>query len=122
MPLQQSRLLGITVPRRGQLIRVLYSEIGRLLSHLLNLTTQALDVDALMPILWAFQERENTPYGLWTQSDVVMAGVMDSGRENGHINIDATAHWAPEAAARVSMSASSTWRRQNPRPYSKGAI
>src|SRR5215472_15185206 len=38
------RLLGITIPRRGQLIRVLYSEIGRLLSHLLNVTTQAMDV------------------------------------------------------------------------------
>jgi NADH-quinone oxidoreductase subunit D len=87
--LAAERLLGITVPRRGQLIRVLYSEIGRLLSHLLNLTTQALDVGALTPILWAFEERENTPYGLWTQRDVVMAGVVDSGRENGHTNIDA---------------------------------
>ena len=56
--LAAERLLGITVPRRGQLIRVLYSEIGRLLSHLLNLTTQALDVGALTPILWAFEERE----------------------------------------------------------------
>jgi NADH-quinone oxidoreductase subunit D len=52
------RLLGIEVPRRGQLIRVLYSEIGRLLSHLLNITTQALDVGALTPILWGFEERE----------------------------------------------------------------
>src|SRR5437899_11340521 len=43
------RLLGIAVPRRGQLIRVLYCEIGRLLSHLLNVTTQALDVGALTP-------------------------------------------------------------------------
>jgi len=41
--LAAERLLGLAVPRRGQLIRVLYSEIGRLLSHLLNLTTQALD-------------------------------------------------------------------------------
>jgi len=52
------RLLGITVPRRGQLIRVLYCEIGRLLSHLLNVTTQALDVGALTPPLWGFEERE----------------------------------------------------------------
>jgi NADH-quinone oxidoreductase subunit D len=52
------KLLGITVPRRGQLIRVLYSEIGRLLSHLLNVTTQALDVGALTPPLWGFEERE----------------------------------------------------------------
>ena len=45
--LAAERLLGIEVPRRGQLIRVLYSEIGRLLSHLLNVTTQAMDVGAL---------------------------------------------------------------------------
>ncbi len=52
------KLLGITVPRRGQLIRVLYSEIGRLLSHLLNVTTQAMDVGALTPPLWGFEDRE----------------------------------------------------------------
>ena len=52
------KLLGIEVPRRGQLIRVLYSEIGRLLSHLLNVTTQAMDVGALTPPLWGFEERE----------------------------------------------------------------
>ncbi len=52
------RLLGIEVPRRAQLIRVLYSEIGRLLSHLLNVTTQAMDVGALTPPLWGFEERE----------------------------------------------------------------
>ena len=52
------RLLGITIPRRGQLIRVLYSEIGRLLSHLLQITTQATDLGAMTPILWAFEERE----------------------------------------------------------------
>jgi NADH-quinone oxidoreductase subunit D len=52
------RLLGLEVPRRGQLIRVLFSEIGRLLSHLLNVTTQAMDVGALTPPLWGFEERE----------------------------------------------------------------
>ncbi|GAC1547364.1 MAG: NADH-quinone oxidoreductase subunit D [Beijerinckiaceae bacterium] len=52
------KLMGLEVPRRGQLIRVLYSEIGRLLSHLLNVTTQALDVGALTPITWGFEERE----------------------------------------------------------------
>ncbi len=52
------KLLGIEVPMRAQLIRVLYSEIGRLLSHLLNVTTQALDVGALTPPLWGFEERE----------------------------------------------------------------
>jgi NADH-quinone oxidoreductase subunit D len=52
------RLLELEVPRRGQLIRVLYCEIGRLLSHLLNVTTQALDIGALTPPLWGFEERE----------------------------------------------------------------
>jgi NADH-quinone oxidoreductase subunit D len=52
------KLLGIEVPKRGQLIRVLYSEIGRILSHLLNVTTQAMDVGALTPPLWGFEERE----------------------------------------------------------------
>ena len=56
--LAAEKLLGIAVPRRGQLIRVLYCEIGRILSHLLNITTQALDVGALTPPLWAFEERE----------------------------------------------------------------
>nr|WP_319389004.1 NADH-quinone oxidoreductase subunit D [uncultured Cohaesibacter sp.] len=52
------RLLGLEVPRRGQLIRVLYCEIGRILNHILNITTQAMDVGALTPILWGFEERE----------------------------------------------------------------
>ncbi len=52
------KLLDIDVPIRGQIIRVLFSEIGRLLSHLLNITTQALDVGALTPPLWGFEERE----------------------------------------------------------------
>jgi NADH-quinone oxidoreductase subunit D len=52
------RLTGTVVPRRGSLIRVLYCEIGRLLSHLLNVTTQAMDVGALTPPLWGFEARE----------------------------------------------------------------
>jgi NADH-quinone oxidoreductase subunit D len=52
------KLLGLAVPRRAQLIRVLYAEIGRLLSHLLNVTTQAMDVGALTPPLWGFEQRE----------------------------------------------------------------
>ncbi|WP_457796113.1 NADH-quinone oxidoreductase subunit D [Methylocystis sp. S23] len=52
------RLLDVEVPRRGQLIRVLYAEIGRLLSHLLNVTSQAMDVGALTPPLWGYEERE----------------------------------------------------------------
>jgi NADH-quinone oxidoreductase subunit D len=56
--LAAERMLGITVPKRAQLIRVLFSEIGRHLSHLLNVTTQAMDVGALTPPLWGFEERE----------------------------------------------------------------
>jgi NADH-quinone oxidoreductase subunit D len=52
------KLLGIEVPRRAQLIRVLWFEISRILSHLLNVTTQAMDVGALTPPLWGFEERE----------------------------------------------------------------
>ena len=56
--LAAEKLLGLQVPRRASLIRVLYSEIGRILSHLLNVTTQAMDVGALTPPLWGFEERE----------------------------------------------------------------
>lgn len=52
------KLMDVGVPRRGQLIRILYSEIGRILSHILNITTQALDVGALTPVVWGFEERE----------------------------------------------------------------
>ena len=56
--LAAEKLLGLEIPRRAQLIRVLYCEIGRLLSHLLNVTTQAMDVGALTPPLWGFEPRE----------------------------------------------------------------
>jgi NADH-quinone oxidoreductase subunit D len=56
--LAAERLLNLEVPKRGQYIRVLYCEIGRLLNHLLQVTTQALDVGALTPPLWGFEERE----------------------------------------------------------------
>ncbi|TCR04591.1 NADH-quinone oxidoreductase subunit D [Neorhizobium sp. JUb45] len=52
------KLLGLQVPIRGQLIRVLYSEIGRILSHIMNVTTQAMDVGAMTPPVWGFEERE----------------------------------------------------------------
>ncbi|MFZ1988297.1 MAG: NADH-quinone oxidoreductase subunit D [Alphaproteobacteria bacterium] len=52
------KLMGLKVPPRGQYIRMLYCEIGRLLNHLLNVTTQAMDVGALTPPLWGFEERE----------------------------------------------------------------
>ena len=52
------KLLKIEVPIRAQYIRVVFCEIGRILSHILNITTQALDVGALTPSLWGFEERE----------------------------------------------------------------
>src|ERR1700749_3801990 len=51
-------LLNIKIPLRAQFIRVLFSEITRILNHLLALTTHALDVGALTPFLWGFEERE----------------------------------------------------------------
>src|SRR4051794_20936207 len=56
--LAMEKLLGLQVPKRGQLIRVLFLELTRILSHLLNVTTQAMDVGALTPPLWGFEERE----------------------------------------------------------------
>lgn len=52
------KLLSIDVPLRGQYIRVLFSEITRILNHLMAVTTHALDVGALTPFLWGFEERE----------------------------------------------------------------
>ncbi len=52
------KLLGIQVPRRAQFIRVLFSEITRILNHIMAVTTQALDVGAMTPLLWMFEERE----------------------------------------------------------------
>jgi len=52
------KLLDIDVPRRGKYIRVLFSEITRILNHILNITTFALDVGAMTPFLWFFEERE----------------------------------------------------------------
>jgi NADH-quinone oxidoreductase subunit D len=51
-------LLGITIPKRAQYIRVLFSEITRIMNHLLNITTMALDIGAMTPLLWGFEERE----------------------------------------------------------------
>ncbi|MGH7034144.1 MAG: NADH-quinone oxidoreductase subunit D [Stellaceae bacterium] len=56
--LAAEKLLGITPPLRAQYIRVLFSEITRILNHLLNVTTFALDVGAITPMLWGFEERE----------------------------------------------------------------
>jgi NADH-quinone oxidoreductase subunit D len=52
------KLIGLEIPMRGQLIRVLFSEIGRILSHIMNVTTQAMDVGAMTPPVWGFEERE----------------------------------------------------------------
>jgi NADH-quinone oxidoreductase subunit D len=52
------KLLDISAPERAQWIRVLFAEITRVLNHLLNVTTYALDVGAITPSLWGFEERE----------------------------------------------------------------
>ena len=52
------RMMDVAVPARGQYVRVLYCEIGRILNHIMNICTQALDVGALTPITWGFEERE----------------------------------------------------------------
>ena len=56
--LATENLLGIEVPERGQYVRVLFSEITRLLNHVMNVCTFALDVGAMTPFLWGFEERE----------------------------------------------------------------
>ena len=56
--LATEKLLGIEVPPRGQVIRVLYAEIGRILNHILNVTAFAMDVGAMTPLLWGFEQRE----------------------------------------------------------------
>lgn len=52
------KLRGIAVPARGQYLRVLYSEIGRIVNHILNICSYAMDVGAMTPMLWMFEERE----------------------------------------------------------------
>jgi NADH-quinone oxidoreductase subunit D len=56
--LAQEKLLGIEAPDRGKWIRTMFAEITRVLNHLLNITTYALDVGAITPSLWGFEERE----------------------------------------------------------------
>lgn len=57
--LAAEKLIGVDVPERGQAIRVLYAEIGRILNHILNITSYAMDVGAMTPMLWGFEEREH---------------------------------------------------------------
>jgi NADH dehydrogenase (ubiquinone) Fe-S protein 2 len=52
------KLLKCSVPKRAQYIRVIFAELTRILNHLMSLTTHAMDVGALTPFLWAFEERE----------------------------------------------------------------
>ncbi|MDG2321418.1 MAG: NADH-quinone oxidoreductase subunit D [Rhodospirillaceae bacterium] len=52
------RLLGIEVPKRGQYIRMLFCEITRILNHIMNIGSYAMDVGAMTPFLWTFEERE----------------------------------------------------------------
>ena len=52
------KLLGLEVPLRGQYIRVLFDEVTRILNHLLNIPAYAMDVGAITPFLWVFEQRE----------------------------------------------------------------
>ena len=52
------KLMGIAPPPRGQYLRVLFAEISRILNHLLNITAFAMDVGAMTPMLWGFEQRE----------------------------------------------------------------
>jgi NADH dehydrogenase (ubiquinone) Fe-S protein 2 len=52
------KVLDLKIPRRAKILRVIFCEITRILNHLMSLTTHALDVGALTPFLWAFEERE----------------------------------------------------------------
>ena len=52
------RLVGLSIPKRAQYIRVIFAELTRILNHIMNITTQALDVGATTPMLWLFEERE----------------------------------------------------------------
>ncbi len=56
--LATEKLLSLQIPKRGQYLRVLFCEIGRILNHLLNITAFAMDVGAMTPMLWGFEERE----------------------------------------------------------------
>ncbi|WP_189051362.1 NADH-quinone oxidoreductase subunit D [Aliidongia dinghuensis] len=56
--LATEKLMGIDVPERAQYIRVLFAEISRIANHLLNVTTFAIDVGAVTPLLWGFEDRE----------------------------------------------------------------
>jgi len=52
------KLLGIEPPPRGQYLRVMYAEIGRLLNHIFTICAYAMDVGAMTPMLWGFEQRE----------------------------------------------------------------
>jgi len=56
--LAAEKLLGIEVPLRAQYVRVLFAEITRVLNHILNITAYAMDVGAMTPMLWGYEERE----------------------------------------------------------------
>ncbi len=56
--LATEKLLGVEVPERGQYIRVLFCEIGRILNHSFQISTNGLDIGAMTPFLWLFEQRE----------------------------------------------------------------
>ncbi len=99
--LATEKLLGITVPLRAQYIRVLFSELTRILNHLLNITTFALDVGAITPALWGFEEREK---GMEFYDRVCGARLHANYFRPGGVRYDMPAGLAEDMAAWVDKS------------------
>lgn len=85
------KLTGTEVPRRAQLIRVLFCEIGRVLNHLMNVTTQAMDVGALTPPLWGFEDREELM--IFTNGPVARVCTRTTSVRVGCIRTSPTSFW-----------------------------
>ncbi len=94
--LAQEKLLGIEVPPRGQWIRTMFAEITRILNHLLNVTTYALDVGAITPSLWGFEEREKL---MSFYEDVSGARLHSNYYRAGGVRLDMPAQLPAEIAA-----------------------
>lgn len=91
--LSVEKLLGITPPPRAQYIRVLFCELTRILNHILNITTYALDVGAITPALWGFEEREK---GMEFYDRVCGARLHSNYIRPGGVNLDMPAGLAED--------------------------
>ena len=109
--LATEKLLGITAPERGQYIRVLFAEITRILNHLLNVTTFAMDCGALTPPLWGFEQREllmeyyEARVGLAHACGLLPAGRRPPGSAGRHARFDG---WRGSSSSAASSRTSRT--------------